>query len=28
MLREAGFSATVVNRLPHDIQNCYYVSRA
>lgn len=27
MLREAGFGAVTVNRLKHDIQNCYYVCR-
>ena len=25
MLREAGFTRGAVERLPHDIQNCYYV---
>jgi len=27
MLREAGFSSVRIERLPHDIQNCYYVAR-
>ncbi|MFW5739952.1 MAG: class I SAM-dependent methyltransferase [Myxococcota bacterium] len=27
MLAEAGFTSTIVHRLPHDVQNCYYLSR-
>ncbi len=27
MLREAGFGGVAIHRLPHDIQNCYYVCR-
>lgn len=25
MLREAGFSGVTIHRLPHDVQNCYYI---
>lgn len=27
MLREAGFTRVTVNRLVHDVQNCYFVVR-
>jgi SAM-dependent methyltransferase len=26
MLREAGFTSTRIERLPHDVQNCYYIN--